>query len=131
MERIDAAGTARVLAVVLDQPQAAESIFSSLGSVDGLTYEPGSPRRLWRAGVPPRLTVGDWQFDVVERSTALRVRHTVRGVVLSRSELPAGEAAEVLARALSDVAGRRGQATTDALAGLLGAWAELSGVPDE
>jgi hypothetical protein len=52
-------------------------------------------------------------------------------VVLSRSVLPAAEAAGILARALADAGVQHGQATTDALAALLGAWAELSGVPDE
>ncbi len=125
------AGAASVLAAVLDQPQAAESIFRSLGSVAGLTFEAGTPKRLWRAAEPARLTAGDWQFAATDPGTAVAVRHSVREVVLSRSVLPASEAAGVLARAVVDTAARHGPAATEALAALLDAWGELAGMPHD
>jgi hypothetical protein len=116
-----------VLAAALERPQAAGPVFASLGELPGVVFEPARPGRLWRAGTPARLHVGDFTFRLVGDAT-VEVQHTVRGIVLARTTLPPVGVAGPLAHALLDAVPPHGQQAAEALAVWLTAWAELLGV---
>lgn len=84
-----------------------EGVLSQLGELPGFRLEPAQARGLLRAAVPARLHQGD---QTVESSrNGVLLLHVVRGIVLSREQLPAVRLPEVLssmlARAVRDTGG--------------------------
>lgn len=78
-----------------------------LGGLPGFRPEPAQPRGLLRAAVPARLHQGDQTVELGR--DGLLLLHVVRGIVLSREQLPGARLPEVLgsmlARAVRDDGG--------------------------
>lgn len=129
MERIDPVAAARVLTAILERRGGAESAFEALGEFDGIVHDPGRSRSWRRAAAPPSVTVGDWVFTATGPGAAIGVQHAVRGVVLSRSVQPAGQAATVLAAALAELTEKQGPDHVILLQAWLAGWGDLLGLP--